>query len=183
MKTALLLIDIQNDYAPEGALALPHFPEAAQAASRLLDTCRQSGIPAIHVQHHSIRPGVNFMIPDTHGAAIHDAVTPIPGEPIVIKHYPNSFRETDLKARLDALHIDHLYVAGCMTNTCVDSTVRAAVDMGYSVTLFHDACAAMPFTVQGHSVNAADVHTAFTGALGLFFATLQTVDEFLATSS
>ncbi len=177
MNIGLLLIDMQNDYAPGGAFALPHFSDAAHAAQRLLTTCRQAAIPVIHIQHINTRPGAHFMLPGTPGAEIHESVRPKADEAVVIKHYPNSFRETNLKKQLDSLETDHLYVAGAMTNTCVDSTVRAAVDMGYTVTLFQDACAAMPFTVDGHTVNAEDVHRAFTGALGLFFAAVKNVEE------
>ncbi len=57
MKTALILIDIQNDYFPGGRMELEDPLEAAAQARRLLDFFRQQGWPTVHIQHISTRPG------------------------------------------------------------------------------------------------------------------------------
>ena len=70
-----------------------------------------------------------------------------------------------------------LVVCGMMTSMCVDATVRAAVDLGFSVALAHDACATMPLEFEGRQVPAADVHTAFVAALADGYAEVAAADE------
>jgi nicotinamidase-related amidase len=78
MTAALLIIDIQNDYFPGGAMAL-HEPEAAAAnAARLIAAFRQRGRPVVHMQHVSTRPGATFFLSNTPGVEIHAAVRPLP---------------------------------------------------------------------------------------------------------
>ncbi|WP_246559495.1 cysteine hydrolase family protein [Citrifermentans pelophilum] len=141
MKTALVIIDIQNDYFPNGNMELEGSIQAASATARVLAQFRKEKWPIYHVQHSSIRPGSTFFLPGTVGAEIHNYVKPLPDEPVIIKHYPNSFRETDLLERLKAAGIGTLLVCGMMSHMCVDATVRTAFDLGFSIILAHDACA------------------------------------------
>ena len=126
MKTALLLIDLQNDYFPGGRMELEGSSEAVLRAKDILDTCRAVGIPVFHVQHLSLQKGAAFFLPDTDGVRIHDTVKPLPDETVIQKHYPNSFRETALLAELKKREISRLIVCGMMSQMCVDATVRAA---------------------------------------------------------
>src|SRR5574341_2015087 len=96
MKTALLLIDIQNDYFPGGKMELVKPLEAAKKAYELLQCFREHNGHHVHIQHVSTRPGATFFLPGDHGTDIHDSVAHFEGEPLVQKHYPNSFRETNL---------------------------------------------------------------------------------------
>jgi nicotinamidase-related amidase len=57
---------------------------------------------------------------------------------VVHKRSCDSFFETDLADRLDERSVTHLVVGGCMTQFCVDTTVRRAVSLGYDVTLISD---------------------------------------------
>ena len=100
MKTALLLIDIQNDYFPSGKMELVGSLQAAAAAARLLATFRKQSWLVYHVQHISTRPTSTFFQPGTPGVEIFPGVAPLPNEPVVTKHFPNSFRETDLEETL-----------------------------------------------------------------------------------
>ena len=103
--TALLIIDIQNDYFPGGKMELEGSDAAAQKAAKVLDRFRRGGVAVFHVRHLSVRPGSTFFIPGTTGADIHAAVQPRAGEPVIEKNFPNSFRNTDLKEKLDALGV------------------------------------------------------------------------------
>ncbi len=165
MKTALLIVDIQNDYFPGGKNPLEGSPEAAQQAQRLLEHFRQAGLPRLHIQHLSIRPGASFFIPDTPGAEIYPAVQPAAGEPVIQKHFPNSFRDTPLLGELHNLGVQRLVVCGMMTHMCVDATVRAAVDNGFEVLVAGDACATKTLRFGEQTVPAAHVHAAFLAAL------------------
>ncbi|MGE4553205.1 MAG: cysteine hydrolase family protein [Desulfovibrionaceae bacterium] len=171
--TALVLVDIQNDYFPGGRMVLSGPEAAAERAAALLARAREAGRPVIHVRHEAARPGATFFLPGTEGAAIHPAVAPLPGEAVVLKHFPNSFRGTDLQARLDGLGVKRILLAGMMTHMCIDATARAAFDLGYGVTLVADACATRDLTgPDGRVVAAADVHAAFLAALGAGYVEL-----------
>lgn len=139
---ALLLIDIQNDYFKGGLFPLAGMGRAARNAQALLKTFREQGLPVIHIRHISVRAGSRFFFPDTKGSEINALVRPVEGERVLIKHYPNSFRETGLDALLKDLAVDEIHVAGAMTNMCVDTTIRAGFDLGYRMVLHDKACAA-----------------------------------------
>ncbi|AGC47042.1 isochorismatase [Myxococcus stipitatus DSM 14675] len=180
---ALVLIDIQNDYFPGGRFELDRSEVAAVHARAALDFFRERNLPVIHVQHISMQPGATFFLPGTQGAEIHPRVAPRPGEAVVLKHFPNSFRETDLQERLRALGVKQLVVTGMMTLMCVDATVRAAADLGYPVTLLHDACAARAMEFNGQTASAPQVHAAFLAALGMAYAQVVSTGDFMAQAS
>jgi len=168
--TALLVIDIQNDYFPGGAMELEGADAAGAKAGEALAKFRKEGKPVLHVRHLSVRPGSTFFLPGTKGAEIHPSVKPLGGETMIEKNFPNSFRNTDLKATLDKLQVKNLVVAGMMTHMCVDASVRHAADLGYKITLLGDACATRAQSYGGEKVPARQVHTAFLAALNGFYA-------------
>jgi nicotinamidase-related amidase len=170
--TALLLVDIQNDYFPGGAMELEGADAAAGRAAAVLARFRNQGASVVHVRHEALQPGATFFLPGTEGADIRAAVAPAPGEPVVTKAYPNSFRDTTLGARLQAAGTQRLVVCGMMTHMCVDATVRAACDLGYAVTVVADACATRKLVFAGRTVAASDVQAAFLAALGAAYATV-----------
>ena len=167
---ALLVIDIQNDYFPGGAMELEGADAAAAKAAAALARFREQGLPVIHVRHLSVRPGATFFLPDTPGAEIHVSVRPKPGETVIEKNFPNSFRSTNLQAQLEGSKVKNLVVAGMMTHLCVDATVRQAADLGYKLTLLADACATRTQKFAGETVPARQVHAAFLAALSGFYA-------------
>ena len=168
--TALLVIDIQNDYFPGGAMELEGADAAGAKAASAVAKFRNDGNPVIHVRHLSTRPGSTFFLPGTKGAEIHSLVAPEVGETVVEKNFPNSFRNTDLKTKLDQLQIKNLVVAGMMTHMCVDASVRHAADLGFKITLLGDACATRAQSYGGEKVPAKQVHAAFLAALNGFYA-------------
>src|SRR3954464_13032970 len=87
----LLIIDIQNDYFPGGAMPLVGPENAAAMASAVLERFRRDGEPVVHVQHIWDEQNATFMRPGTAGVEIHPSVAPIAGEPVISKAYPNSF--------------------------------------------------------------------------------------------
>lgn len=178
---ALLIIDIQNDYFPGGPMAVEGASEAAHNAARLLARYRALGRPIVHIQHLSVRAGAGFLLPGTSGAEIHASVAPQAGEIVLQKNFPNAFRQTELLPTLQGLDVSQLVVAGMMTHMCIDTTVRAAFDLGFQVTLAHDACATRQLGFSGRDVGAPDVHAAFMAALGAVFCKTISTEELLST--
>lgn len=178
-QTALLLIDIQNDYFDEGANPLVGSLEASLNARKILDSFRNKNLPVIHIQHLSSRPGSTFFLPGTTGAEIHSNVAPLANETVIVKHFPNSFRETDLFTCLSGNNIDNIVVCGMMTHMCVDASVRAAKDLGFNCTLIADACATKNLTFNNQVIEANQVHHSFLAALNYFYATVLNTSMFL----
>jgi nicotinamidase-related amidase len=165
MKTTLVLIDIQNDYFPGGRMELEGPLEAAYQARRLLDLFRGHHWPTVHIQHVSTRPGATFFLPETEGIQLHSTIAPLPGETILVKHFPNSFRETSLLDTLKGWEVERLVICGMMTHMCVDATTRAAADLGYPLLLVADACATRDLAYDNTKVPATQVQAAFLAAL------------------
>jgi nicotinamidase-related amidase len=180
MSKALILIDLQNDYFPGGRMELVGATEAVERAASLLEAFRGRSLPVIHVQHVSTRTGATFFVPGTPGVEIHAAVRPRGDERVVVKHFPNAFRETDLDAVLRTLGVSELVFAGMMTHMCVDTTVRAADDRGFTCTLAQDACATRDLSFGDRKVAAADVQTAYLAALNGSFASIRPAAELAA---
>ncbi|HTP65086.1 MAG TPA: cysteine hydrolase family protein [Geobacteraceae bacterium] len=177
MNQALLLVDIQNDYFPGGAMELTGSSAAGGRARELLQAFRAKDLPVIHIRHISTRPGATFFLPGTQGAEIQAGVAPLAGEAVFEKNFPNSFRDTPLSDHLHSHRITHLVIAGMMTHMCIDTTVRAAFDLGFHCTVARDACATRPLTFAGVTVSAEDVQTAFLASLdGIFCKVLQTFE-------
>ena len=170
MKTALVIVDIQNDYFPGGAMELVAPVEAAAQAARLVADFRRKQLPIVHVQHVSTRPGATFFLPDTPGVEIHESVAPREGELVIRKHFPNGFRETPLLEELRRLGAERLAIAGMMTHMCIDATTRAAADLGFQCLLAHDACATRNLVFGETTVPAAQVQAAFVASLNGAFA-------------
>jgi nicotinamidase-related amidase len=168
--TALVIIDIQNDYFPGGAMELEGADTAGARAGQALKSFREKKLPVFHVRHLSVRPGSTFFLPGTRGAEIHASVSPRENEWVIEKNFPNSFRATGLKEALEKQGIRNLVVAGMMTHMCVDASVRHAADLGFKITLLGDACATRAQQIAGETVPARQVHLAFLAALNGFYA-------------
>lgn len=179
MKTALLVIDIQKDYFPGGKMTLEGPIEAAKKAYGILQCFREHGGHHVHIQHISKRPDATFFISGDRGTDIHDIVAHFEGEPIIYKHYPNSFRETNLLELLTGWGVERLVICGMMTHMCIDATVRAAADLGFHIILVSDACATRALHFESVDVSAAQVQAAFLAALKSY-AQIMTTEEVLS---
>lgn len=177
MTTALLLIDLQNDYFPGGSMELVGAEVAVARAAAMLEAFRRRSLPVFHIQHLAKRPGATFFVPGTPGAEIHAAVAPAAGEPVLTKHFPSAFRETTLLEALRGVDAKNLVVAGMMTHMCVDTTVRAAADLGFACSLAQDACATRDLQFGGETVEAAKVQLAYLAALNGSFAAVKPAAE------
>ncbi|BBI60848.1 hypothetical protein HSBAA_21540 [Vreelandella sulfidaeris] len=96
-----------------------------------------------------------------------------------MKHFPNSFRETGLKALLDEQSIEEVVIIGAMSHMCIDATSRAASDFGYKTTIIHDACATMDLEFEGATVPASQVHATIMAALAFAYGTVTTTEHYI----
>ncbi|HSW71701.1 MAG TPA: cysteine hydrolase family protein [Gammaproteobacteria bacterium] len=179
MKTALLLIEIQNDYFPNGRMPIEKSTYVAAKSKQLLQAYRAREWPVIHVQHISTRPNDSYFLPCTKGSEFHPDFQPTKGEFIVKKHYPNSFRDTTLLNILTKNHINHLTICGMMTHSAIDATIKAAYDNGMLCTVLHDACATKDLHFSETIIPAQNVHHSFLASLEPIYATVLNTDSFL----
>lgn len=180
--TALLIIDIQNDYFKGGKMELAGYEAAGNNTKQVLEYFRSHHLPVIHIKHIAMQEGATFFLPNTSGAEINIVVSPKENEKIITKNYPNSFRETELLSYLQFQGIKNLIITGMMTDVCVDSTVRAAMDFGFNNTVIGDAVATKDRELFGEAVKAADINRSYLAgmsALGNLYAKVLTTNEFL----
>lgn len=180
MSIALIIVDIQNDYFPNGNMELSNPEKATTNAAKVLEWFRQNHKDNIfHVQHIAGDPALGFFLPGTVGAEIHETVQPLETESIITKHFPNSFLKTELESKLRESGVTKVVVLGMMTHMCIDATVRAAVDLGFETTLIEDACATLELSYNGKVVPAEQVHHAFVGALNGMYCAVESTEDFL----
>ena len=178
--TALILVDIQNDYFENGNWPVAKMAAASANAARLLDHARKSGQAVVHVHHEIPSDDAPFFRPGTDGARIHVSVAPQQDEMVILKHHPNSFRETGLLALLQDNKIRNVTICGAMSQMCIDATARAAADFGFDVTVLEDACGAKEVSFGDTQVDAAQVHATIMGALDGTYAKVMKTDIYLA---
>lgn len=176
MSNALLIVDVQNDYFPGGRMELRESVAAMRKIKGVIERFRAEGKPVVYVQHVSERAGAGFFLPGTDGAEIHAEIAPRAGEDVVVKHYPNSFRGTDLRELLGRKGVDRLTVVGMMTHMCVDTTVRAAFDLGYEIELLEDCCATLDLRRSDAVIPARVVQQAYMASLDGVFCSVRTSD-------
>jgi nicotinamidase-related amidase len=179
MNNCLLLVDLQNDYFPGGNMELVGIEEAAANAQILLNEFRKAKLPVIHIRHIAAQPGATFFLPETDGAKINQTVNPREDEIVVVKYFPNSFRDTSLLAILKNAKKDHLVICGAMSHMCIDATTRAAFDLGFNCIVAEDACATKDLVFKGRTIKASEVHTSFMAALAFPYANVISTKEII----
>lgn len=180
MKRGLVVVDLQNEYLPTGKLPLTGIEAAVTNAVRVINHARDTGVPIFHIRHESDNEGAPIFVKGSTGAQIQSAVAPVGHEPVIVKKHINAFRETDLKQQLDAFGVQEIVVIGAMSHMCIDAVVRAAADMGYPVSVLHDACATLDLTFRGVNVPAAQTQAGMMAAFEFGYATVKSVDEYLS---
>lgn len=172
-RAGLILVDFQNDYFPGGRFPLPHAEAAVKQAGILLELARDKKIPLWHIRHIDNDPDATFFLPNTDGVEFHPIVTPLPHEKVIEKHYPNAFHETSLEKSVRSAGVELLFFCGAMSNMCIDSSVRAAFDLGFTCVVAQDACAASDLEFAGSAHEAKAVHEIFMAALASAYARVE----------
>lgn len=169
-RTALIIIDMQKDfldprgYASKTGLDVSVLRKIIPSVSRILACARRLDMLVIHTREGhrpdlsdcpsaklersraagaeigSVGPLGRLLIRGQSGHDFIRELRPLLCEQIVDKPGYGAFHQTDLEPLLKALDIQHLLICGVTTEVCVHSTLREAVDRGYSCTLIADAC-------------------------------------------
>jgi nicotinamidase-related amidase len=179
MKEALIIIDVQNDYFQGGKIELENPLDALKNIEKLLSKFRAEKKEVIFIQHISVREDAGFFLEKTEGAEIHKKILPLQSEKVIIKNYPNSFFYTELDKFLKEKAVESLVITGMMTHMCVDSTTRAAKDLGYKCTVIKDCCATRDFIFEENIVTAREIQNSFMTALGYYYADILSTKEYL----
>jgi nicotinamidase-related amidase len=179
-KRAVIIVDLQKDYLASGNFALTDIDTAAANAARVVEAARGKGDRIVHVHHVARDARSPLFAPDTDGILPIPAVEPQADDTVVIKHYPNAFRETALQQALQDGGIEEVVVVGAMSDVCIDATARAAADLGYGLTVVHDACATRDKAFGDSVVPAAHVHATIMSALEFGYGTVTTTADFTA---
>lgn len=168
-RPALMIIDMQNDFVRRGApLEVESARMILPALTHLLARFRAARLPVIHTRYvatpnyqhlsdrlkwlrlteaplNACRPGFQRIYEDCEGArdaaGVIDELSPAEGEIVIDKPYYSAFFGTDLNQRLIEAEVDGLFVAGTLTEMCVEDTARHAVHHGYRTALVSDSVA------------------------------------------
>lgn len=196
-RTAVLVIDMQNDFVEEGApLEFPEGRGVIPAIQKVLDAARSRGMAVIYAAHVH-RPGGADMgghrdlyppvaagealVDGERGAEIHPALAPRPDEPVIKKHRYNSFYATDLEIILRGLGVQTVVLTGMTTECCVLGTARGALERGFRSLVVSDACASCDYPDLGAgAMPAGEMHRAALRVMSLTSSQLISTDEFLS---
>jgi len=138
--TALLVVDVQN-----GVVARSYQRDTVVAnVGSLVEKARREQVPVVWVQHSDEQT-----VRGSDGWRIVPDLTPGDAEPLVEKHYGDSFEDTTLETVLSALGVGRLVVVGAQTDACVRSTLHGAFVRGYDATLVSDAHTTEDLTAWG----------------------------------
>jgi nicotinamidase-related amidase len=195
-RTGLLLVDPYNDFLSNGGKLFPMIKEIADDVG-LLDNlratvaaARNAGIRVFFVPHHRWQPGDyekwhhpnssqraaaqrQLFARGTWGSEWHPDFIPQDGDIVVKEHWAQSgFANTDLDFLLKQQGITHVVVTGLLANTCIESTARFAMELGYHVTLVRDATAAFSKEMMraAHDLNGPTFAHAITTTAELLTA-------------
>jgi nicotinamidase-related amidase len=165
-RTGLLLVDPYNDFLSDGGKLWPMLKEVADEVGLLdnlravLAAVRQADVQVFFVPHRRWEPGdyqswdhpnpsqiwvqeVQPFAKGSWGGEWHPDFVPQPGDIVVKEHWAQSgFANTDLDFQLKQHGVTHVIAVGLLANTCIESTSRFAMELGYHVTLVRDATAA-----------------------------------------
>ena len=146
--TALLIVDVQRD-----VVANAHDRDGVIAnINAVLAKARDAAVPVIWIQH------ADDGLPEgSDGWQYVDELQRAESEPLVHKHYGDSFEETELESLLAEHKVGRLVVTGAQTDACVRSTLHGALVRGYDATLVADAHTTDDPSQWGLPLNAEQV--------------------------
>ena len=159
-------------------MELKGIDKVLEKTNKLIKFAREQKYKIYFVQHIASKKGATFFVENTYGAKLNSKLD-IQEDVIIIKNYPNSFRDTKLNKLLDKDNIKNLIICGAMTHMCIDSTVRAGFDLGYTIELVSDACATKDLKFKEKYIKDIDVHFSFMSALSGVFCEVKKTSEII----
>ena len=175
-KTALLVIDFQNEYFT-GRMPVPQGDAALANTQRLIEFADRSAMPVYHFQH--VAPaGSAVFAQGSEGVKFHPHMQPRAKDVVMQKTSVSAFASTDLDKQLKEAGIDTLLISGLMTHACVAGAARDAVPLGYRVVVAADASATRSITrVNEQSVSSEALHQAALAEIEDTFGDVLTTAE------
>nr|WP_298129609.1 isochorismatase family protein [uncultured Pseudoxanthomonas sp.] len=161
MTTALLIIDVQNDYFAHGAFPLWNAEATLDATVAAIGRARSRGEAVVLVQHVAASADSPLFRPGTHGAGIHaDILAAAPGAPVVVKQHADSFHQTGLANVLADLGVTRLRIAGMMTQNCVVFTALSPAAERYDVSVVSDCTTTLNEAIHGFALHGLSARVA-----------------------
>ena len=133
-KSALLVIDVQKEQF-EASSPVYHADDLLRNINFLTSKARQEGVLVVFIQHSAD----SYLKYGSEGWQLHPQIQPITEEPIIHKHHPNSFEDTNLQEELSKRNVSTVVVTGLVTHGCVKATCLGALKEGFEVVLVSDA--------------------------------------------
>jgi len=162
-KRALIVIDLQNDYFPDGKFPLWNTGATLENIESAIAKANAQGIPVIIVQHvaDSGKGIAPFFNEGTPGVDVHPRIlAAAPGAPVVIKHLTDSFVDTTLESTLSQLGVNELLICGMMTQNCVTHTAISRSAEKYKVSILTDCCTTVNQMIHLIALNAVSTRIA-----------------------
>lgn len=178
-KTALLVIDFQNEYF-NGSLIVPDAKQAMLNANKLIQRADALGLSVFHIQH--LFPSGSAVFAEDHpNSNIHPDIQPAPHHHLLQKSSVSVFATTHIDQLLKSAAIDTLIISGLMTHACVAGAARDAVPLGYNVIVAADACAtrSLDLTQQPQPISHEMLHLAALASIDDTFGDIMTTDAIL----
>ncbi|OPX57080.1 Nicotinamidase-related amidase [Oceanospirillum multiglobuliferum] len=154
--TALVIIDIQNDYFPDGRYPLWNTETVLNNIEVAVQQAQAKGMPVVLIQHIA-RPAVGlapFFNAETEGVKLHaNLLAEAPNAPVVIKSYADSFLDTELTEVLTKLAVSKLLICGMMTQNCVTHTAISPAAAPYQVSILSDCCTSVDNMIHQIALN------------------------------
>lgn len=196
-KTAIIVVDMENDFVEDGA---PMESSQARAAvpnmRKVITFARASGMKVIYTTHAHRGNGCDLgrygdlyppiashagLVDDTRGVEIYSELAPEADEPVIKKHRYSAFFGTDLDIILRSSGIMTVVVIGTTTENCCHATARDAMFRDYFVAFISDATGTFDYPDVGQgAMTASEVHQATLSILAFSTADVMTTDQFIA---
>lgn len=162
-KTALLVIDLQNDYFPGGKFPLWNANDCKMKIVHVIAAARKAEMPVILIQHIAENNMAPFFNENTPGAEIiSDVRSAVPDAPVVIKHSADAFLRTDLEAVLQKRCVTRLLICGMMTQNCVTFTALSKEAEKYRPGILSDCCTTVSEILHLIALNALSTRVELT---------------------
>jgi nicotinamidase-related amidase len=136
MTQALLVVDVQNEFSPEGRRPVPNYAAALKVIRSHVDQARREGRPIAWVQHHNKLHESPAFVPGSWGAELSNGCGPEPGfgpEKMFEKDVFGAFTNTGLEEWLHSVQAESLLIVGFYAHMCLSTSVREALIRGFEV--------------------------------------------------